>query len=264
MITRAFDLFFAPFAGHPWLGLAAISLVTGLVALLVFRYTSNQRRIQEVKRQIIAHLLEVWLYRDEMSVVLRAQGAILRDNLRYLGLALVPLACMLLPMAALLIHTDLRYGHRALAVGERAIVAVKLPFGVSPEDVKLTAPEGIAVDTPAVRIPSEGEVDWRLRATARGRHALRFTVGSAEVTKEVVVGEPMARLSAARVRGGVAHFLHPGEPPLPAGAPVQSISITYPESSLSLLGRTMHWIWPWLVLSMGFGYALKGPLRVQI
>lgn len=264
MITRAFDLFFAPFAAAPWVGLAAISLVTGVVALLVFRYTSRQQRIRDVKSQIIAHLLEVWLYRDEMPVVLRAQAAVVRDNLKYLGYALVPLACMIVPMAALLMQADLRYGHRALGVGERAIVAVRLRPGVSPSDVTLVAPSGIEVETPAVRMPSEGEVDWRVRATARGRHALRFTVAGAEVTKDVVVGERMARLSGARVGGGVPHFLNPGEAALPAGGPVESVSVTYPDASLTLFGRTMHWIWPWLVLSMVFGYALKGPLKVQV
>ena len=45
---------------------------------------------------------------------------------------------------------------------------------------------------------------------------------------------------------------------------MESIRVTYPDASLALLGRPMHWIWPWLVLSMVFGYALKGPLKVQV
>jgi len=263
-MTTAFDLFFAPFAGSPWLGLAAISLVTGVMALLVFRYASSQQRIREVKSQIIAHLLEVWLYRDEMRVVIRAQGAVVRDNLKYLGYALVPLICMILPMAALLVQADLRYGHRALEVGERAIVAVRLRPGLSLSDVSLVAPAGIEAETPAVRMLTDSEVDWRVRATAQGNHTLRIVIGGAEVTKEVVVGERMARLSGARVEGGVQHFLNPGEAALPAGGPAESIRITYPDGSLTLFGRPVHWIWPWLALSMVFGYALKGPLKVQV
>ena len=264
MITSAFDLFFAPFAGSPWLGLAAISLVTGVVALLVFRYTSSQQRIREVKSQIIAHLLEVWLYRDEMRVVVRAQVAVVRDNLKYLGYALVPLACMIVPMAALLVQADLRYGHRALAVGERAIVAVKLRPGLSLSDVSLTAPLGIEVETPAVRMPTEGEMDWRVRATAGGSHELRLTIDGAEVTKTLVVGEQLTRLSGARVEGGVQHFLNPGEAALPAGGPAEWIKVTYPAAELNVLGRRLHWVWAWLALSMIFGYALKGPLKVQV
>jgi hypothetical protein len=31
------------------------------------------------------------------------------------------------------------------------------------------------------------------------------------------------------------------------------------------LGRwRLFWFWPWLVISMAVGYALRGPLRVQL
>jgi hypothetical protein len=264
MTTRAFDLFFAPFAASPWLGLVAISFLTGVVALLVFRYTSSQRGIRGVKNQIVAHLLEVWLYRDEMRVVLRAQIAVVRDNLKYLGYALVPLACMVLPMAVLLVQTDLRYGHRALRVGEQTILAVHLLPGASESEVSLVAPPGLAVETPAVRMPTDREVDWRLRAVSAGRHELRLKVGGAEFTKTMVVGSRLARLSSQRVGAGLPHFFHPGEPPLPNPSPAAWVTVTYPDAPLPLLGWQLHWIWPWLVLSMLFGYVLKGPLRVQV
>lgn len=264
MITRAFDLFFAPFAGSPWLGLVAISLVTAVMALLVFRYASSQRRIRAVKDQIIAHLLEVWLYRDEMRVVLRAQSAVVRDNLKYLGYALAPLACMILPMVGLLLQTDLRYGHRALKVGEEAIMAVRLGPGVSTSDVALIPPSGIELATPAVRMPADREVDWRLRAVALGDQEMRVKVGGEEVTKRVVVGSRLGRVSMLRTQPGGPHLLNAGEPPLPKGGPIESVKVAYPEAQLGLLGWRLHWIWPWLALSMLFGYALKGPLKVQV
>jgi hypothetical protein len=33
---------------------------------------------------------------------------------------------------------------------------------------------------------------------------------------------------------------------------------------MNLLSWRVHWVWPWLIISMAFGYALKGPLRVQV
>ena len=45
-ITSGFDAFFGVFAGtHPALPLLLISIVTGVVMLLIFGKTSNQRRI---------------------------------------------------------------------------------------------------------------------------------------------------------------------------------------------------------------------------
>jgi hypothetical protein len=266
-ITRGFDLFFAPFArANPWLGMVAISLLSGLVLLLIFRYTSNQRGIRAAKDRIIAHLLAVWLYRDELSVVLRSQAGVFVDDLRYLGYALVPLACMILPVGIFLLQTDLRYGHRPLRVGEQAIVAAQIRPEAGPvDDVTISAPPGIRVETPALRMPALGEVDWRVRAVAPGRHELRFAVQGVEFTKEIVVGDHMTRVAPRRVDDGVwPQLLNPGEPPLAAAGPAAWVEVSYPDAWLRLRGWRMHWIWPWLVLSLIFGYALKGPLRVQV
>lgn len=266
VVTRAFDLLFAPFGSSPWAGMVFISLLTGFVLLLVFRHTSNQRGIRAAKALILSHLLEVLLYRDELRVVLRAQARLAKDNLRYLGYALVPLIFMMPPVLVLLVQMDLRYGHRPLREGESTILALKLrEASASLDQVSLTAPPGIEIETPALRMPAIGEVDWRLRATTPGEYQLRISVGDQEFLKEMVVGERASRISSQRAGEGLGgRFFNPGEPPLPADSPVSWVKLTYPSASLSLFGLRLHWIWPWLILSLAFGYALKGPLRVQV
>jgi len=266
VITRAFDLLFAPFSARPWAGLVVVSLLTGLVLLLVFRYTSNQRGIRAAKDLIISHLLELLLYRDELRVVMRAQARLAKDNLRYLGHALVPLVFMIPPVLVLLIQMDLRYGHQPLQVGERTILAVKLrPGDPGPDQISLSVPPGVEVETPALRMPAVGEVDWRLRAETPGDYRLVIKLGREEFEKRLVVGERRGLVSPRRVGTGLwQKFLNPGEPPLPADGPIASVSVTYSGASLPLFGWRLHWIWPWLILSMAFGYALKGPLRVQV
>ena len=55
--------------------------------LIVFKKTSNQARLEAVKKQIHACLFELRLFSDDLPAILRAQGEILRHNLRYLGLS---------------------------------------------------------------------------------------------------------------------------------------------------------------------------------
>jgi hypothetical protein len=265
IITRAFDLALGPFAGQPWMGLTLVSALTGAVLILIFRHTSSQRRIRAVKDRIFSHLFEVVLYRDDMGVVVRAQARLAFDNLKYLGLALVPLVFMLIPVVLLLSQLDLRYGHRPLQVGERTIVQVKLAHDVDPDTVSLVAPEGIVIETAPLRIPSLNEVDWRLRATGATTRPLEINVGNEVITKEIVAGEVAPRVSLARVGSGLwQQFLHPGEPLLPRSSPVQSVTLTYPEAELTFFGHPIHWIWPWLIISMLVGYVLKGPLKVAV
>jgi hypothetical protein len=266
-VTRSFDLFFAMFApAGAWAGMVAVSLLTALLALVIFRYTSSQSGIRAVKDRLISHLLEVVLYRDELRVVLRAQVAILRDDVKYLGYALVPLAFMIVPVGVLLIQTDLRYGHRPLALGEQVIVGVKLrSAGGNLSRVSLSASDGAEVETPPLTMPAIGEVDWRVRGVTAGDHELRFSVNGREFSKRIAIGERASRIAVLRVGGGAwQQFLHPGEPPLPADGPVEWIQVSYPGREMRALGWRMHWVWPWLVLTLALGYILKGPLRVQV
>jgi len=263
-VTWLFDLILGPFGANPWAGLVLVSLITGATLLIVFRYTSNQRAIRATKDRILAHLLEVVLYRDHMRVVVRAQRRLLVDNLRYLGHALIPLMVMIVPVGFLLVQLDLRYGHRPLKIGEKAIISVKLASNTDLDQLALSAPRGIAVETQSLRMPAVNEVDWRIRAIEPGRHEVRVSVGGETLGKQVVVGRSWGKVSAARVGAGIwRQFLRPGEPPVPANSSVEWIAVSYPVAQLPLLGRSVHWVWPWLVISMLFGYGLRGPLRVS-
>lgn len=266
IISGLFDLLLAPFArANPWYGLVTVSAISGALLILIFRYTSNQRGLREVKGRIVGQLLEVVLYRDELRVVLRAQFGILRDNLRYLLYALVPLAFMVIPVGLLFSQIDLRYGRRPVRVGESFLVSVKLDAEAGPlDEARLTAPDGLRVETPGLRMPAAREVDWRVVGVRPGRYELRVLAGGREYTKTVVVAVRGGRISAARVKSGLGQqLLNPGESLLPGDAPVEWVRVSYPEASFRLLWWR-HWIWSWLLLSMLFGYALKGPLRVQV
>jgi hypothetical protein len=114
-------------------------------------------------------------------------------------------------------------------------------------------------------MPSVNEVDWRIRAEAPGGFVVRVGAPGGEYEKRVVVGTWGERVSMARVAGGFVELLkNPGERPLPDGASLQSIRINYPEAQMRAFGLSLLWLWPWLILSMIFGYALKGPLGVQV
>ena len=265
ILTNAFDLLLAPFGGRPWLAMLVVSFITGVGLLAIFRYTSNQRSIKRSKDQIMADLLEVLLYRDDMRAVIRAQGRLLLHNAVYLRYALPPVVFVIIPFVLFAYQLDLRYGHRALAPGESAIVGVAVAPDVDLDTVTLSVPEGMTLETPGLRMPSADEVDWRLRADEPGDFVVRVGTPSGEYEKRVVVGGWGERVSMERVAGGFLNLLkNPGEPPLPDGAPIQSIRINYPDSRMRAFGWSMLWLWPWLILSMVFGYALKGPLGVQI
>jgi len=269
VIGGLFGLAVLPFrAMNPWLAMIVVSVLTGLLMLAVFRWTSNQEGIRRAKEAIKAHLLELRLYKDSMAQQMRSQGRILRANGRYILHALRPMLVMIVPVMLILVQLNLWFGSRPLTAGETAILKVKLAAGRSPlaSDISVDAPAGIVVETPPLRIEEEREIDWRLRAAAPGAYDLTLKLGPDSFTKSVRVGG--SRLAPiSNVRPGASlldQIFNPGEKPLPRSLPVESVEVDHPERRLTLLGLRFHWLVAYFALSIVFGFALKGVFKVEI
>ena len=79
----------------PWLSLTILSAIAGLLALVVFRYTSNQKAIGRALDDIKANLLALKLYKDELRVTFQAQGRLLWAIARLQRYMLTPFLVML-------------------------------------------------------------------------------------------------------------------------------------------------------------------------
>ena len=287
--TRLFDILLWPVhALDPAWGMLLVSLLAGVLMLWIFGLTSNQKAIARIKDRIAGNLIGVQLFQHDLGVLMRLQGRILLDTLVYMKHSLVPLLVMLLPVLLILAQLNLRYGVRPLEVGEKALVKIKVrDAAMIQRGLRLESGEGIVVETPGVRIPSEREVCWRIRAEKPGAYVLDVRIGAADSQTSntassapgagpAASGNSVVRKTVEVGRGGrpVAYrrtgtdsldlLLYPGEPPIPAETGVESVEITYPEARLEFFGLRVHWLVAFFILSIVFGFAFKPILRVQI
>jgi len=267
LITGLFDLLFWPLT---WLGptaaLVVVSVLAGAALLWVFGRISDQRTIGVIRERIRGNLIGVRLFGEDVGTLLALQGRLLRDNVVFLRHALGPMLVLLIPVALALIQLDLRFGARPLAPGEQALVKVRLrDAGALEAGVELTASPGVIVETRPVRIPALGEVAWRVRADSPGSHRLVVDAGGMRVEKLLEVGGPWRRTPTTRGGSLGQALLHPGEPPIDAASPVESIEVRYAELPLARpLGLRLNWLVWFLVLSLAAGFALRKPLGVEI
>jgi len=270
-LRPVFDLLLAPFAGWPPIvSLVVVSLVAAVFMLIVFKRTSNQAALADVKRRIHAGLFEIRLFNDDLRAILRAQNEILRTNLSYLRLSLVPMIWILPPLVLIIAQLQFHYGYEGLRPGATTLLTVDLaadavPAGVRPQ-ASLDLPPGLRAETGEVWIPAESQLAWRLVPEKEGDFEIGVAVDGADpVTKSVRVTKRTVRLSPIRVdRSFLSQLIYPAEPPLPPGSPVQSISLDYPDREVSVLGLGMHWMIPFFVLSIAFAFALRGRMKVTI
>ena len=281
-LAVVFDLLLAPFRQlPPIVGLAVVSLVTAIAMLLIFKRTSNQTRLAAVKRQIHAALFEIRLFNDDLRAIFRAQGEILRHNLTYLRLSLVPMLWMILPLVLVIAQLQFHYGYSGLTTGQPILLKAQIRDGVTVVGSQvqvalastaarndaplLEAPPQVEVKTPAVWIPATREVIWRISPQAAGSYEVQLRLGDRTYSKSIRVSDAVIRRSPVRLEPGLLNqLLYPAESPLPADGAVTSISVAYPETDVTVLGWDLHWMIVYFALSMVFAFALRKRFNVTL
>lgn len=268
-LTNGFELLYRPLRLlGPFGSLVLISLLTGVFMVWVFGKVSDQAGIERVRNRIRGNLIGVRLFQNDIGVFLRIQGVILMDTLRYMRYSLKPMLILMVPLVLIIVQLHLQYGSRPLGEGERALVKVRFSEGAVPADpskVSLEAGKGATVETPGVWIPSEREMAWRIRGDAAGRYALEVRNGAAAVKKELRVGPGWGSVSSLRSGPDwVDLLLYPKEAPISQASGIDSVEIGYPPLKISLFDWNVNWLVGFFILSIVFGFALKGFLGVEV
>lgn len=172
------------------------------------------------------------VYFDEPRVVWRAQRAVFADNVRLIRSIALPVAILALPMAWLVLQLDANCGHLPLSVGEPALVVAQLKRG-SDTAALLQAPEGIAIETPAVHSDADGQIAWRIRPARTVTGKLTLTLDGRHIQEPVVAGDRASFRSA----------------PLPkwlfTGGNVRWVEVRYPPAR----GVQRYWLVWFLAIS---------------
>ncbi len=241
-----------------------VSLVVGLLMVVLFGYTSDQKAIGVAKDQLKAHLLAVRLYRDQIPVVMGSYGKILRGTGRYLKLAFKPLLYVIIPITLLIVQIDRYLGATPIPPNVPFLLTVHTGSDVL-NDVTLDLPAEIAMTAPPVHVPSTNEIIWRLTGSKEGKYEMKIVAAGQSAAKVVSVGGDLPRISTVRLRGNFwERMFSSAEPALPENSPIESISINYPDRDIEVAGYGMNWIWLFFILSMVAGFVFKELLGIQI
>lgn len=261
--------------------LLVISLLTGVAMLVVYRLASNQAGLRRVRNDITANLLAVRLYRDEMSVVFRAQARLLWATARMLGYQVKPFCVMVAPMVLALAQVAMWYQYRPLQPGDQFLVTVLLKPNQESRltELSLTLPASVSPQTPPLRIAPyasdhgaapNGEFTQRLRAESGADASIRVEPALLPPL-ELSIGGDFRRIRPSAGGSFWRQLLFPGGPVPPPSSPVLSAAVTYPlrQVHVPVLSTVFgwvgldHWLVHYLVLAMLAAFLLKPLVGVQ-
>jgi hypothetical protein len=231
----------------------------------VFRYTSDQKAIGRAKDRLKAHLLAVRLFQDQLPVVMRAYARILRGTGIYLRLAFTPFLIAVLPITFLIVQLDRYFGWMPLQPAQTFLVEARVEDPAALNEASLQLPPELSSSAPAVHVPKDREVVWRVVAERSGQFDIHIAAAGQTVSKQVVVAPGLARISPLRLRGNFwERMFSSGEPALADNSPVQSIAISYPPRVIDFAWMEWNWIVLFFVVSLIAGFIFKSVLGIQV
>ena len=243
----------------------AISLVIGLLMVIVFRYTSDQKAIGRAKDRLKAHLLAVRLFQDQLPVVMRTYGRILRGTGSYLRLAFTPFLIAILPITFVIVQLDRYFGWMPLQPAQTFLVEARVEDLNALNGAALQLPPELSSSAPAVHIPKDKEVVWRVVADRTGQFDIQIAAAGQTVSKQVVVTPGLARVSTVRLKDNFwERMFTSGEAALADNSPVQSITVNYPPREISFAWMQWNWIVLFFVVSLIAGFVFKSVLGIQV
>jgi uncharacterized membrane protein (DUF106 family) len=265
--TAHFALLLTSWLMSPLAIVIILSVVIGLLMIVLFGYTSDQKAIGIAKDQLKAHLLAVRLYRDQLHVVMGSYGKVLRGTGRYLKLAFKPLLYVIIPITLMIVWLDRSLGLTAIQTNTPFLLTARVNNPQALDSVSIDLPPQITASAPPVHVAADNEVVWRLVASQQGAYEVKISAGGQSAVKTVRVSSELAQLSPERWRD---HFwermFSSGESALPSDSAVESISVNYPERNipLGIAGYEMNWIWLFFILSMIAGFIFKELLGIEV
>ncbi len=253
-------------------GALVVAVVTGILMLIAFKYTSHQSAIKHVRNGIKAELLALSLFKDSVAVSLGSQWRIVQGAIKLILISLIPIGCMVIPVTLLLGQLSLWWQARPLQIGEDVVVTLALNENdkTSWPNVTLQTAPAMEITQGPFRIRSRREMCWQLQARASGYHRLNFVVDGQPVEKEVAVGSDSMRVSIQRPAWDLADILmHPAEPPFQRSSSVKSIRMQYPLETTWTHGRYSplffhSWLVFWFIGSTIAAFCFRGILKVNL
>ncbi len=248
-----FDILLYPFRTlNPLWGQMWISALAGLMMILIFKKTSNQQAISQLRRKMGSRALGMLLYLESPLTVLKLAFGLITDNFIYLWHLLRPMLVIAVPFILVAAQLDARYGFQPPSSSRPSTVTVRWEDNLPGE---LGEPTVGSVVSPVVTIADSLEKSFSFTGD-NGVFAMEnLRIGTSGGSGSVVV-------RGAEKPGIVQALLRPWNTSAPEG--VRYFHAFLQPVDYNILGGRWSWFAIFLVFSSLWAIAGAVVFKVKV
>ena len=229
----------------PAVGIVVLSFLIALMITVIYKLTTNQALMKQLKDEINALQAQMKALRDDPSAALNVQKRAMEVNMKYMMQSMRATIFTILPMIFIFGWLSSHYAFEPIMPNtEFGIVA---HFDADGSEITLRAPEGVTLIDFATKNVTATKARWALRAPA-GTHILEFTYKEKTHHKKILVTEESSYedvVTAINTDGLV------------------SIDTEQPKKIIfNVFGWELGWLGSYLICSIVFSMALRKLMKV--
>ncbi|HII65757.1 TPA: DUF106 domain-containing protein [Candidatus Woesearchaeota archaeon] len=245
------DPFLGPLFRLPsFLALLIFSLLVSLLITLIYKYTTNQSLMKQLKGEIKEFQKEMKELKDKPGEVMRVQKEAMKTNLKYMSMSMKSTLITFIPIIFIFGWMNTHLAFEPIQQGDQFSTTVHFTRPMADGQVSLKVPDGLSIDGSATKDISGDSIIFTLKAGKEGTYTLDYIYKGQSYLQEVIVTSERAyadRLVKTTVKD----------------SDIKSLEINYQKHIvLNLLGWKMGWLAVYIILSIAFSLGLRKLMKV--
>jgi len=232
----------------------AIFLITAVVTLattLIYKYTTNQARMRELRESSKKFQARLKATRDDPEKMMKIQNEAMKVNLELMKHSLRPTLYTFLPLLLIFWWLNAHLAYYNIAPGQEFNITAQFSPGISGNaSISFIPEQGVTPLSDATQQVNGKAVAWRLKADG-GTYKATLSFGGATIEKQFLVTADRSYAAPKQSYKGAIEQVTVGN------APVRPFG-----DSFSLLGWHPGWLATYIILSLALGIGLRKALNV--
>lgn len=187
-LNPALDTVFGPLLNLSYFwAILILSLLISVVITLIYKYTTNQNLMKDLKMEIKAFQKQMKELKHDPKQMMAVQKKAMETNMKYMMHSMRPMIFTFIPIIIIFGWMTAHFAYEPLMPGEEFSTIALFEDGTE-GSITLVAPEGIEIISDSIKTIENGEVKWKLKGDA-GEYLLEYKYNDRSYTKDILITE---------------------------------------------------------------------------
>lgn len=247
-INTPLNILLGPLLSLPTLwAIIALSFLIALLTTLIYKWTTNQQLMKELKDEIKALQAEAKELKNEPQKAMEVQKKAMETNMKYMSHSMKPTLITFLPIIIIFGWMTANFAYEPTLPNQEFSVIIALQEGINGSIALQTPPEITLTGKPTREI-TNGETIFTMKSK-EGQHTITFRVDGAEYNKEILVTEKQKYLEPQTIVNDKN---------------IKTITTNNKQQIvLNLFGWQLGWLGTYIIFSIIFSIVLRKWMKIH-